>query len=205
MWLLERARREGSLQQRRFHTKAQSRATKAQRRNWNLFVALWLGFVPWCEKTTRRARRIAVPVRSSRGEVQVCARRRVCLRRSRSRATRRLDHAGIAVARCHTNRRTTRDTDRQPRVPAVIQVRQLHETEASRCAETESPPNSRTGAYIQRVQARSSADPASQCHHHPACRRNHDYATRPATLPSECSAKRSPATGPGAVPRSYDP
>src|ERR1041384_8860275 len=147
MWLLERARREGSLQQRRFHTKAQSRATKAQRRNWNLFV-------PLCEKTTRRARRIAVPVRSSRGEVHVCGRRRVCLRRSRSRATRRLDHAGTTVVRSHTNRRTTRDTDRQPRVPDVIQVRQLHETEASRCAETEPPPNSRTGAYIQRVQAR---------------------------------------------------
>src|SRR5690242_16574555 len=64
MWLLERALREGSLHQRRYHTKAQSRATKAQRRNWNLFVALWLGFVPLCEKTTRRARRIAVPVRS---------------------------------------------------------------------------------------------------------------------------------------------
>jgi hypothetical protein len=37
--------------ERGFHTKAQSRATKAQRRSvlFETFAPLWLGFVPLCE------------------------------------------------------------------------------------------------------------------------------------------------------------
>jgi hypothetical protein len=53
MWLLDRARREGSLPQSRFHAKAQSKAAKAQEGLLFLFAPLLRSFVALREKIFR--------------------------------------------------------------------------------------------------------------------------------------------------------